>query len=84
MSFHPKRVLSNLKHRGLLKFDFKMATLRCFFAIKMNLHVVQCILCGQYILATRFLRNSGYLVERVVCFVDFQVSVFIQKKFREI
>ena len=32
-----------------------------FFAIKINL--VQCIPCGQYILADRFLRNSGYLVE---------------------
>ena len=48
----------------MLKFDFKMAALRCFFAIKINL--VQCILCGQYILADRFLRNSGYLVEREV------------------
>ena len=38
-----------------------MAALRCFFAIKINL--VQCILSGQYILAKRFLRNSGYLVE---------------------
>ena len=43
-----------------------MAALRCFFAINMNLHVVQCILCGQYILANRFLRNSGYLVEHEV------------------
>ena len=43
--------------------DFKMAVLRCFFAIKINLHVVQYILCGQYILADRFLRNSGYLIE---------------------
>ena len=34
------------------------------FAIKMNL--VHCILCGQYILADRFLMNSGYLVEREV------------------
>ena len=41
-----------------------MAMLRCFFAIKINL--VQCILYGQYILADRFLRNSGYLVEREV------------------
>ena len=32
------------------------------FPIKINL--VQCILCGQHILADRFLRNSGYLVER--------------------
>ena len=38
-----------------------MAALRCFFAIKINL--VQCMLCGQYILAERFLMNSGYLVE---------------------
>ena len=38
-----------------------MAALRCFLAIKMNL--VQYIPCGQYILADRFLRNSGYLVE---------------------
>ena len=34
------------------------------FAIKINL--VECILCGQYILADRFLRNSGYLVEHEV------------------
>ena len=33
------------------------------FATKINLNVVQFILCGQYILADRFLRNSGYLVE---------------------
>ena len=31
------------------------------FSIKMNL--VECILCGQHILADRFLRISGYLVE---------------------
>ena len=36
------------------------------FAMKINLHVVQCILGGQYILADRFLRNSGYLVEHEV------------------
>ena len=41
-----------------------MALLRCFFAMKINL--VQCILSGQSILAVRFLRNSGYLVEREV------------------
>ena len=41
-----------------------MMALRCFFAIKVNL--VQCILGGQYLLADRFLRNSGYLVEREV------------------
>ena len=34
------------------------------FAIKVNL--VQCIPCGQYILADRFLRTSGYLVEHDV------------------
>ena len=45
----------------MLKFDFKMAALRCFFAIKIN--SLQCILSNQYILADRFLRNSGYLVE---------------------
>ena len=48
----------------MLKFDFKMVALRCIqilFAIKINL--VQCIPSGQYILADRFLRNSGYLVE---------------------
>ena len=50
----------------MLKFDFEMAALRCFFAITINIHVVQCILCGQYILADRFLRNSGYLVEREI------------------
>ena len=38
-----------------------MVALRCFFAIEIN--VLQCILCGQYILADRFLRNSGSLVE---------------------
>ena len=56
------RFLRNSGYRSLLKFDFKMAALRGFFAIKINL--VQRILCGQYILADRFLRNSGYLVER--------------------
>ena len=35
------------------------------FAIKIKLEV-QCILYGQYILADRFSRNSGYLVEREV------------------
>ena len=34
------------------------------FAIKMS--PVQCIPCGQYVLADRFLRNSGYLVESEV------------------
>ena len=34
------------------------------FSIEINL--VECILCGQYILADRFLRNSGYLVEHEV------------------
>ena len=45
----------------MLKFDFKMVALRSFFAIKTNL--MHCILCGQYILADRFLRSSGYLDE---------------------
>ena len=40
-----------------------MAALRCLFATKINLHEVQCILCGQYILADRFSRKSGYLVK---------------------
>ena len=39
-----------------------MVALRSFFAIEINL--VQCIPCGQFVLANRFLRNSGYLVER--------------------
>ena len=34
------------------------------FAIKINL--VHCILCGQCIMADRFFRNSGYVVERQV------------------
>ena len=41
-----------------------MVALRCFFAIKINL--VEYILCGQYILDDRFLRNSDYLVEHEV------------------
>ena len=41
-----------------------MVALKRFFAIKINL--VECIQCGQYILADRFLRNSGYLVEHEV------------------
>ena len=60
VSFHPKQVLRNQKYQSLLKFDFKMAVLRCFFGRKINL--VQCILCGQYIFADRFLR----MVEREV------------------
>ena len=48
----------------MLEFDLKMLALKCFFAIKINL--VHSILCGQYILADRFLRNSGYLVEHEV------------------
>ena len=38
-----------------------MVALKCFFAIQINL--LQCMLSGQYILAHRFLRNSGYPVE---------------------
>ena len=41
-----------------------MVALRCFSAKKINL--VHCILCSQYRLADRFLRNSDYLVEREV------------------
>ena len=60
--FPSKRSFENLKkYQSMLKFDFKMAALRCFFAIKIN--SLQCILSNQYILADRFLRNSGYLVE---------------------
>ena len=36
------------------------------FAIKINIQVVQGILGGQYILPDRFIRNSGYLMEREV------------------
>ena len=62
--FPSKRGFEKSKNAEVsIKFDFKMVVLRCFFAIKINLHVVQCILCGQYILADRFLRKSGYLVE---------------------
>ena len=38
-----------------------MAALRSIFAIKISL--VESILCGQYVLADRFLSNSDYLVE---------------------
>ena len=41
-----------------------MAALRYFFAIKIN--PFQHIPCGQYILADKFLTNSGYLVEREI------------------
>ena len=59
-----------------LNLTFKMAALRCFFGMKINL--VQCILCGQSILAVRFLRNSGYLVEREV--LSTFVCQFLSKK----
>ena len=49
-----------------LNLTLKWQRLRSFFAIKINIHVVQCILCGEYILADRFLRNCGYLVAREV------------------
>ena len=42
-----------------------MAVLRCFFAIKINL-VAMHPMWSVYILADRFLRNSGYLVEHEV------------------
>ena len=38
-----------------------MVELKRFFGIQIN--PLQCILSGQYILADRFLRNSGYPVE---------------------
>ena len=60
------------------EFNFKMAALRCFFAIKIKL--VECILCGQYILADRFLRNSGYLVEHEV-FSTFRCQFPSKKSF---
>ena len=59
--FSSKRGFKKSRNNEVCKFHFKMAALRCFFAIKIN--SLQCILCGQYILADRFLRNSGYLVE---------------------
>ena len=52
VSFHANEALRNPKIPKFAKFDFKMEALRYFFATKMNL--VQCILCGQYILADRF------------------------------
>ena len=47
-----------------LNLTLKMAAFGYFLPIKINL--VHCILCGQYILADRFLRNSGNLVEHEV------------------
>ena len=41
-----------------------MVVLRCFFAIKMNL--VHCIICNQYILADKCLRNSVDLFENEI------------------
>ena len=49
----------------MLKVDFKMAALSCFLAIKINL-VAMHPMWSVYILADRFLRNSGYLVEHEV------------------
>ena len=51
-------------YRSLLKFDFKMVALRCFSVIKNQPSAMH--LCGQYILADRFLTNIGYLVEHEV------------------
>ena len=51
------------------------------FATKINLNVVQCILCGQYILADRFLRNGGYLVEHEI--FSTSVSQFSSKRYFE-
>ena len=56
VSFYPKEVLRNLKIQKVA-----LKWWRCFFDIRIN--PLQCILCGQYILANKFLSNSGYLVE---------------------
>ena len=46
--FPSKRCFEKSKNTDILvKFDFKMAVLRFFFAMKINL--VQCILCGPYV-----------------------------------
>ena len=66
VSFHPKKVFCYLKIPSLIKFVFKIAALGCFFARKNNLDVVQCILCGQNILADRFLRNRSYMIEHEI------------------
>ena len=58
-----------------------MAALRCFFAIKINL--VECIPCGQYILADRFLRNSGYLLEHEVLLTPLGVSFHKKESFEK-
>ena len=44
-----------------------MVVLRCLFAIKINL--VQCIPCGQYLLADRLLKDNDYLVEHEVLLI---------------
>ena len=65
--FPSKRSFEKSKNTKVcLKTDFKMAALKCFFCHKNQPTVVQCILCSQYILADRFLRQSGYLVEHEV------------------
>ena len=61
-----------------LNFSLKWQCLDHFFCHKNQPSAMH--LCGQYILADRFLRNSGYLVECEV-FVNFWVSVSIHKKF---
>ena len=48
--FQSKRCFEKSKNKDVLvKFYIKMAVLRCFLTIEINLHVVQWILCGQYI-----------------------------------
>ena len=60
--FPSKRSFENSKNTGVcLNLTLKWSSLLCFFSHKIS--IVQCILCDQYILADRFLRNSGYLVE---------------------
>ena len=63
--FPSKRWFEKFKNTKILvKFDFNMVMLRCVFAVKINL--VDCILCGQYILADRCLRNSVDQIEHEI------------------
>ena len=61
VSFHPKEVLRNLKIPKSAEICLQNRSVEMLFCHKnqpSGLH-----LCGQYTLADRFLRNSGYLVE---------------------
>ena len=62
--FQSKRSFEKSKNTEVC-LNLTLAAFRCFFAIKVNL--VHCILCGQYMLSDRFLRNSGYLVNVKFC-----------------